>query len=110
MILAHQLKTARLARHMTRPELAQAAGVSAPAVYAWETTGKMPKRANIERLAGALGVSYEYLTGDADGSIGSLGDVGAQTPSLIIANVRRDLAAALSITPDKISVSFEIRV
>lgn len=110
MIFAENLKKVRIERRMSRPDLAQAAGVSAPAIYAWETTGRMPKRANIERLAGALGVTYGALTGDGGSDLGVFDNEREQSASQIIDKFRRDLASALSVAPNQISVAFEIRV
>ena len=46
---------------MTQQELAERAGVSQPAIAKIERPGSSPRRATLEKLAGAMGLSVEQL-------------------------------------------------
>lgn len=61
-----RIRAARQARGMTQHELAETVGVSRSAVAQWETDRAGQVRANLSRIAAALGVSVEYVvTGGA---------------------------------------------
>ena len=61
-----RIRAARQARGMTQHDLADAVGVSRSAVAQWETDRAGQVRANLARIAAALGVSVGYLvTGGA---------------------------------------------
>ncbi len=61
-----RIRAARAERRWTQDELASAVGVSRSAVAQWETDRAGQVRANIPRIATALGVSVEYLLNGDD--------------------------------------------
>lgn len=54
---------ARINKGLKMAELAELVGVSPAAISQWESGEKTPRRENLERLAAALDVTTEYLTG-----------------------------------------------
>lgn len=56
-----RIRAARLARGMTQADLAAAVGVTRSAVAQWETERAGQVRTNLTRVAGALGVSVQFL-------------------------------------------------
>ena len=56
-----RIREARRARGMTQQDLAHSVGVSRSAVAQWETDRAGQVRANLSRIAAALGVSVGYL-------------------------------------------------
>jgi len=62
MSIHSRIKERRMARKMSRSELAEAVGVSWQSVQLWETEGKTaPKRARPSAVAKALDCTEEYL-------------------------------------------------
>lgn len=62
MSIHSRIKERRMARKMSRSELAEAVGVSWQSVQLWETEGKTaPKRARLSAVAKALDCTEEYL-------------------------------------------------
>lgn len=59
--LAQAIETARRARGLTQPEVAEAAGVSQGAMSRYENGQRTPDPEVLDRLAGALGVTSELL-------------------------------------------------
>lgn len=55
------LKSLRLAAGLSQAALATAINMSQPNVSAFEAGGRMPSRETVKKLAGALGVSIEYI-------------------------------------------------
>jgi transcriptional regulator with XRE-family HTH domain len=56
-----RIRAARLERGWTQDDLAAAVGVSRSAVAQWETDRAGQLRANLTRIAEALGISLEHL-------------------------------------------------
>lgn len=66
-LTGERIRLARLARGMTQAALAREIGVSRSAVAQWETDRAGQVRANLARIAAALGVSVGHLvTGEAE--------------------------------------------
>lgn len=62
MSIHSRIKERRMARNMSRYELAEAVGVSWQSVQLWETEGKTaPKRARLSAVAKALDCTEDYL-------------------------------------------------
>ncbi|MGH3899967.1 MAG: helix-turn-helix domain-containing protein [Pseudonocardiaceae bacterium] len=59
--LAQAIQTARRARGLTQPEVAEAAGVSQEAISRYENGVRTPDADVLDRLAAALGVTPELL-------------------------------------------------
>ncbi len=59
--LAQAIQTARRARGLTQPEVAEAAGVSQVAISRYENGERTPDADVLDRLAAALGVTSELL-------------------------------------------------
>jgi len=56
----------RSSRSLTQSQVAEALGVTAPAVTNWENDKNFPSRYKLERLASFLEVNKRYLTGETD--------------------------------------------
>ncbi len=65
--VGERIRDSRRARGMTQADLADAVGVSRSAVAQWETDRAGQVRGNLVRIAGALGVSVQFLL---DGNVG----------------------------------------
>lgn len=65
-----RIRTVRNERGWTQDALAAAVGVSRSAVAQWETDRAGQVRANLSRVAAALGVSVEYLLHGANPQVG----------------------------------------
>lgn len=66
MTIAEGIKRARKYRLLTQKELAEKAGVSIDALKFWEQGRSNPKGASLKKMAAALDVSVDYLTGNSD--------------------------------------------
>ena len=64
--LGKRLLEARDHLSITQSEVASRAGVTAPSVTNWENDKNFPSRVKLVKLAVALEVSVEYLTGETD--------------------------------------------
>lgn len=58
-----RVREARLGRSLTQAELAERAGISTDALVKAERGHRRPYPANLRKIAEALGVAVEYLTG-----------------------------------------------
>lgn len=61
-----RLKALRKERGLTQTELADAAGVALMTVQRWEAGTNEPRVSDIQKLAGALGITTAALIGDPD--------------------------------------------
>jgi transcriptional regulator with XRE-family HTH domain len=66
MMFGDKLKNARITLNLSQTELAERAGISERSIYAYEQTGAFPRRAVLQRLAEALGVTVAYLLDDEE--------------------------------------------
>jgi len=62
-VFSRRLKEIRERRGWNQSELANKAGLQATAISHFETGGRVPSFENMRRLADALNVSIDYLTG-----------------------------------------------
>ena len=61
--VGERVRELRLAHALTQGQLAEKAGMSADGIVRIEVSGKQPRPSSIHKLARALGVSVEELTG-----------------------------------------------
>lgn len=59
--IAKRLRELRKSNGLSQRELADRAGVTAPAITLWETGKRFPRGANLKRLAKALRVTESYI-------------------------------------------------
>ena len=64
MTTGQNIRAWRKHRGLTQKQLGQLCGISAAAVGSYEKGATLPKRRVVEKLAAALGVAAEKLTGD----------------------------------------------
>lgn len=118
MPLPVRLRALREAQGLSLAALSRRAGISKPSIWAWETGKTTPRARSIEALARALSVdSAEIWGGDAGAgvashvaahSIGALGAGGAAGPlDDVIASARASIAAAASVSPERVRISIE---
>lgn len=115
--LAARLKQLRLARDLTRAELAERSGISTPSIWAWETGRTVPRLGSLETLAKGLGVQVSELqigagAGGADlasfpVSEGS-GDLRMDRLTELVAASKAQIAAIAGTTPDKITITIAL--
>ena len=68
MTFGKKLRETRIALNLSQAELAQLTGLSERSLYTYEQLGILPRSRNIQKIAGALNVSPEYLLDEeADG-------------------------------------------
>lgn len=68
--LGERIKAARWVRDWTQRELAARLGCESQQISHWETGFYAPSADNLRRLAGALGVSVDFLVGTGAGGAG----------------------------------------
>lgn len=108
----------RVAKGWTRAELADAAGVSRPSVWGWETGRTAPRQDAIRRLAAALGCSASELRsntmeGEDEPERDLLQEEGHEphgTPSVddVLSMGQRRLSEILDIPRSRIKLCFEV--
>ncbi|MBQ7913368.1 MAG: helix-turn-helix transcriptional regulator [Clostridia bacterium] len=64
--LGETIKTLRLEKKLTQPQLARLVGVSSGMVSIWENNINEPKASYVKALAQVLEVSADYLLGLSD--------------------------------------------
>lgn len=64
-MLKDRLKATRLEKQLTQKQLAELIGISYQNYQQWERGVRNPKEATIQKLAKALEVSPDYLTGQS---------------------------------------------
>lgn len=115
--LAARLKQLRLARDLTRAELAERSGISTPSIWAWETGRTVPRLGSLETLAKGLGVSVSELQIGAGAaaieqaplSIGDGGgDLrGARLAELVSAS-KAQIAALAGTSPERVTITIAL--
>ena len=120
--LGARIRRLRVQRGLSLRALAQAVGVTPPAVVRWERGTAKPRQATFARLSAALGADEGELWIGACGEFGSdarvdlAKDAGAvsrqvsQTTSLrdLVASAKEQIARAAGTTPDPITVTIEV--
>lgn len=115
--LAARLKQLRLARDLTRAELAERSGISTPSIWAWETGRTVPRIGSLETLAKGLGVPVSELqigigTMMADTAALSFGEGGGDLRtarlSELVAASKSQIAALAGTTPDHITITIAL--
>lgn len=120
--LAARLKQLRMAKDLTRAELAERSGISTPSIWAWETGRTVPRLGSLETLAKGLGVTVSELqigvAGAADeassamtaaiGSGDGGGDLRTARLTELVAASKAQIAAMAGTTPDKVSISISL--
>lgn len=76
------LKSLRDKAGMSQEELAASAQVSRASVQNWEGNRTKPRRAELRRLAGALGISPDGLKALAEGGVAPVGDLRAELAAM----------------------------
>lgn len=115
--LAARLKQLRLARDLTRAELAERSGISTPSIWAWETGRTVPRIGSLETLAKGLGVPVSELQigigpalGDAtpmaagEGS----GDIRNARLSELVAASKSQIALLAGTTADRVTITIAL--
>lgn len=115
--LAARLKQLRLARDLTRAELAERSGISTPSIWAWETGRTVPRLGSLETLARGLGVPVSELqigAGAAGPELSTLamgegeGDLRTARLTELVAASRAQIAALAGTTPDRIVITIAL--
>lgn len=115
--LAARLKQLRIARELTRAELAERSGISTPSIWAWETGRTVPRLGSLETLAKGLGVPVSELqigsappladvTAPAQGEGG--GDLRVARLSELVAASKAQIAALAGTTSDRVKITIEL--
>lgn len=112
--LAARLKQLRLARDLTRAELAERSGISTPSIWAWETGRTVPRLGSLETLARGLGVPVSELQiglGEASAELsaqpmgGAGGDLRSERLGELVAATKAQIAALAGTTPDRVTIT-----
>lgn len=120
--LAARLKQLRMAKDLTRAELAERSGISTPSIWAWETGRTVPRLGSLETLAKGLGVTVSELQIGVSGASGDLhaaimpvvtggdgpGDLRTARLTELVAASKAQIAAIAGTTPDKVSISIAL--
>lgn len=120
--LAARLKQLRIAKDLTRAELAERSGISTPSIWAWETGRTVPRLGSLETLAKGLGVPVSELQIGLAGagadfatammppvaSGDSGGDLRATRLSELVAASKAQIAAIAGTTPDRVSITIAL--
>lgn len=112
--LAARLKQLRLARDLTRAELAERSGISTPSIWAWETGRTVPRLGSLETLAKGLGVAVSELQiGAATPTIelpqlavvDGGGDLRTARLAELVTASKAQIAALAGTTPDRVTIT-----
>lgn len=115
--LAARLKQLRIARDLTRAELAERSGISTPSIWAWETGRTVPRLGSLETLAKGLGVPVSELqigAGSPPAELPSLsigeggGDLRTVRLGELVAASKAQIAALAGTTPDRVSITIAL--
>lgn len=112
--LAARLKQLRLARDLTRAELAERSGISTPSIWAWETGRTVPRLGSLETLAKGLGVPVSELQIGAGADLAAMpvsertGDLRLERLTELVAASKAQIAAIAGTTPDKITITIAL--
>ena len=120
--LAARLKQLRLAKDLTRAELAERSGISTPSIWAWETGRTVPRLGSLETLAKGLGVAVSELQIGAAGGAGDIsspitlaagsseggGDLRTARLTELVAASKAQIAALAGTSPDKVSITIAL--
>lgn len=120
--LAARLKQLRIAKDLTRAELAERSGISTPSIWAWETGRTVPRIGSLETLAKGLGVPVSELQigagltpGDAhSASMPAVpageggGDLRTTRLTELVAASKAQIAALAGTTPDRVSITIAL--
>lgn len=115
--LAARLKQLRIARDLTRAELAERSGISTPSIWAWETGRTVPRLGSLETLARGLGVPVSELqigTSPAPMDFEAIGqsdrgsDLRTARLAELVAASKAQIAALAGTTADRVSITIEL--
>lgn len=115
--LAARLKQLRIARDLTRAELAERSGISTPSIWAWETGRTVPRLGSLETLAKGLGVPVSDLqigAAPAPSEFPPLsvseggGDLRTARLSELVAASKSQIAVLAGTTPDRVTITIEL--
>lgn len=115
--LAARLKQLRIARDLTRAELAERSGISTPSIWAWETGRTVPRLGSLETLAKGLGVAVSELQiGIGPAALEppplSAGEGGGDLRTLrlseLVAASKAQIAALAGTSADRVSITIEL--
>jgi transcriptional regulator with XRE-family HTH domain len=108
--IGKKIKNRREDKKISQIELARLLGTSAAAVCQWETKGTVPRTKTLSKIAHALGVSEQYLTGRD--VVASPGPAASAPEEISVAaeldRLKAAVARALGVDPSYVSV--EVRV
>ena len=104
-MIGRTIKRLRVAREMTKSELARRAGVSATAVHNWEEYGTRPRPDTLPVIAAALHTTVTMLTGRNE-----LGEAGGapNTPreaAAAVADYKERIGSIFGVRPDQVVIS-----
>lgn len=116
--LAARLKQLRIAKDLTRAELAERSGISTPSIWAWETGRTVPRLGSLETLAKGLGVAVSELqigaaamAEDQHSAMAAVvagegsGDLRTARLTELVAASKAQIAALAGTTPDRVSIT-----
>ena len=120
--LAARLKQLRIAKDLTRAELAERSGISTPSIWAWETGRTVPRLGSLETLAKGLGVTVSELQIGVGGASAEFppvstpavtsgdggGDLRTARLAELVAASKAQIAALAGTTADKVTISIEL--
>lgn len=102
VLVGERLRTARKAAEMSQQQLADVIGTHVMVISAWERDTRAPNGDSLDAIAGALGVSVDYLLGRSDDPAGVIAESDLSPDELRVLSLyrRRDLPALLSVITD----------
>lgn len=114
--LAARLKQLRMARDLTRAELAERSGISTPSIWAWETGRTVPRLGSLETLAKGLGVSVAELQIGAGSGAREIpaaspaveGDTRSTRLGELVTASKEQIAALAGTTPDRVTITITL--
>lgn len=115
--LAARLKQLRIARELTRAELAERSGISTPSIWAWETGRTVPRINSLETLARGLGVPVSELQigsgfepAEPAGITASEGggDLRIIRLTELVAASKAQIAALAGTVPERVTITIEL--
>jgi transcriptional regulator with XRE-family HTH domain len=104
--IGKKIKDRREDKKISQNELARLLGISAAAVCQWERNGTVPRAKTLSKIARALGVSEQYLTGENRAAQPE--EPATDTIAAQLGRLKAKVAQAMGVDADRVCIEITI--